>query len=171
MSMMAEDLLGVILLDETSGIIHPVSNAITSMPSLRDVLLNYLKVSDGHLMIAEVHQEGILKPTRIIILIRTEAERMALMMNKNLPAFLWHMLREHGMPKEFIKDLLGKSCEVSLVAEVYKCTWDEKTRTLTTKEEEEKNKLVKTFESAVWFKDKFGILGKKDQGKKHAPPK
>ncbi len=93
------------------------------------------------------------------------------MMNKKLPAILWHMLLEHGMPKDFIKDLLGKSCEASLVAKVYKCTWDEKTRTQTTKEEEEKNKLVKTFESAVWFKDKFGILGKKDQGKKHAPPK
>jgi hypothetical protein len=30
---------------------------------------------------------------------------------------------------------------------------------------------VNAFESAAWFKDKFGILGKKDQGKKHAPPK
>ncbi len=85
----------------------------------------------------------------IIIPITTEAERMALMMNKNRPAFLWHMLREHGMPKEFIKDLLGKSSEASLVAEVYKCTWDEKTRTLTTQEEEEKNEMVKAFESAA----------------------
>jgi hypothetical protein len=99
-----------------------------------------------------------------------EAEHVVLMMNKNLPAFLWHMLREHGMPKEFIKDLLEISCEASLVAEVCKCTWDEKIRTLTTKEEEEKNKIVKAFESATWFKDKFGILGKKDQGKKHALP-
>jgi hypothetical protein len=71
-------------------------------------------MSDGLSMIAEVHQEGILKPTTIIIPIMAEAERMALMMNKNLPAFLWHMLREHSMPKEFIKDLLGKSCEASL---------------------------------------------------------
>jgi len=60
MSMMAEDLLGAILLDKTLDIIHPVSNAITSMLSLCDVLLNYLKMSDGHSMIAEVHQEGIL---------------------------------------------------------------------------------------------------------------
>ncbi len=89
-------------------------------------------------MIAEVHQEGILKPTTIIIPIMAEAERMALMMNKNLSAFLWHMLCEQGMDKDFIKDLLGKLCEASLVAKVYKCTWDEKTRTLTTKEEEER---------------------------------
>jgi hypothetical protein len=31
--------------------------------------------------------------------------------------------------------------------------------------------VVKAFESASWFKDEFGILGKKDQGKKHTPPK
>jgi hypothetical protein len=74
-----------------------------------------------------------------------EAEPMALMMNKNLPAILWHMLHEHGTAKDFIKDLLGKSCEASLVAKVYKCTWDEKTRTLTTKEEEEKNKVGECF--------------------------
>ena len=96
-------------------------------------------------MIAEVHQEGILKPTMIIIPITAEAKRMALIINKNLPAFLWHMLHEHGMPKDFIKDLLGKLCEASLVAKVYKCTWDEKTRTLTTKEEEEKNKVGECF--------------------------
>jgi hypothetical protein len=52
MWMMAEDLLRVILLDKTLDIIHPVSNAITSMLSLYDVLLNYLKMSDGHSMIA-----------------------------------------------------------------------------------------------------------------------
>ncbi len=61
-------------------------------------------------------------------------------------------------------------CEASLVAKVYKCTWDKKTRTLPTKEEEEKNKVVKAFESTAWFKNDFGILGKKDHGKKHAPP-
>jgi hypothetical protein len=171
MLMMAEDLLGVILLEETLDIIHSVSNAITSMLSLRDVLLHYLKMSDGHSMIEEVHQEGILTPPTIIIPITAEDEHMAVMMNKNLPAFLWHMLRELGMPTDFMKDLLGKSCEASLVAKVYKCTRDEKTRTLTTKEEEEKSKLVKAFESTAWFKDTFGILGKKDQAKKNAPPK
>ncbi len=170
MLMMAEELLGVILLNKTLDIIHLVSKAIISTLSLHDVLLNYPKMSDGHSMIAEVHQEGILKPTAIIIPIRTEAERMALMMNRNLPSFLWNMLRKHGMPKDFIIDLLGKLFEASLVANVYKCLWDKKKRMITTKEEEEKEEEVKAFESAAWFKDEFGILGKKDQGKKHAPP-
>jgi hypothetical protein len=33
-----------------------------------------------------------------------------------------------------------------------------------------KDKVVRAFESVAWFKDEFGILRKKDQGKKHAPP-
>ncbi len=149
--MMAKDLLGVILLDETSEVIHPVRKVIFGMLSLRDILLHYLKMSDGHSMIAEAHQEGILKPTTIIIPVTTEDEHMALMMNKNLPAFLWHMLLEHGMPEDFIKDLFGKSCEASLVADVFKCTWDRKTKMLTTKEEQEKEEEVKAFESTPWF--------------------
>jgi hypothetical protein len=64
-------------------------------------------------MIVEVHQEDISKPTMIIILITSEAEKMALMTNKNLPAFLWYMLREQVMPEDFIKDLLHKTCEAS----------------------------------------------------------
>ncbi len=86
------------------------------------------------------------------------------MMNKNLPAFLWYMLGEQGMPEDFIKDLLHKRCEASLVAEMYNCTWDEVTRTLTTKEEVERREEIKAFESAPWFRDKFDVLGKKDQG-------
>jgi hypothetical protein len=109
------------------------------MLSLRDILLLYLKMSDGHSMIAKSHQEELLKPITIIIPITAKAERMSLMMNKNLPEFLWHMLHDQGMPEDFIKDLLGKSCNASLVANIYKCTWDLTTRTLTTKEEEEKD--------------------------------
>ncbi len=87
-------------------------------------------------------------------------------MNKNLPAFLWHMLCDQCMPKDFIKNLLGKLCKASLVADVYKCTWDQTTRTLTTKEEEEKDKDIKAFESAPWFRDKFGFLEKKQGSRK-----
>jgi hypothetical protein len=67
MLMTAKDLLGAITLNETSDIIHPITKAITGMLSLRDVLLHYLKMSNGHSMIAEAHQEEILKPTTIII--------------------------------------------------------------------------------------------------------
>jgi hypothetical protein len=81
------------------------------------------------------------------------------------------MLREQGMLEDFIKDLLHKTCEASLVAEMYNCTCDETTRTLTIKEEVERQEEIKAFEGAPWFRDEFGILGKKDQGKKHMAPK
>jgi hypothetical protein len=64
-------------------------------------------------MIAEVHQEDMAKLTTIIIPITSEAKRMALMMNKNLPAYLWGMLREQGMPEDCIKDLIQKTCGAS----------------------------------------------------------
>ncbi len=85
---------------------------------------------------------------------------MVLMMNKNLPAFLGHMLQEHGLPDQFIKDLLQCSCEASMLAEVSKCLWDGKTRTLTTADKAKWDKEVKAFESASWFKDEFGLLAK-----------
>jgi hypothetical protein len=69
MSMMAEDLIGVITLNETSNNIHPASNMIVTSLSLQDFLMYCLKMSNGHSMIAEVHQEDISKPTAIIILI------------------------------------------------------------------------------------------------------
>jgi hypothetical protein len=83
--------------------------------------MNFLKMSDGHSLVAEVYQSNISKPTHIIIPNTPEAERLVGMMNKNLPAFLSNMLKEQGFPKEFIKDLIKKSCEASLVADMHHC--------------------------------------------------
>ncbi len=158
--MMGEELAGIICLDEAADIMHAVNGNKISTLSLRFVLLNYLQMEDGHPTIAEVHQEGIMMPTYVVIPNTPEAERMLLMMNKNLPAFLWHMLVEQGLPKEFIKDLLSCTCEASMVAEMHKCKWDEGTRTLTTADKAKREKEVKAFESASWFKDEFGLLAK-----------
>jgi hypothetical protein len=82
------------------------------------VLLNYLKMQDGYPTIAEVHQEDLCKPTHVIIPQAKEAERMIGMMNKNLPAFLYHMLLEVDFPEEFVKKLVKESGKASLVADV-----------------------------------------------------
>jgi hypothetical protein len=50
------------------------------------------------------------------------------MMNKNLPTFLSNMLKEQGLPKEFIDNLLKKSCEASLVADMHHRKWDPVTK-------------------------------------------
>jgi hypothetical protein len=115
-------------------------------------------MEDGHPIIAKAYQAGILMPTYVVIPNTPEAERMLLMMNKNLPAFLWYMLLEQGYPEQFIKDLLQHTCEASMLAEMYRCQWDKRTCTLTTDEEAKREKEVKAFKSASWFKDEFGLL-------------
>ncbi len=169
-SMMCKNLLGVIDLDESKDITHPTTGKNLGTYSLQYVLLNYLKMEDGHPMITEAHQEDILKPTYIIIPNTPEAERMVGMMNKNLPAFLWHMLTEQGLPDQFIKDLLNQSCKASMLAEVTKCTWEAGSRTLTTEDEMNREEETKTFEGASWFKDEFGLLAKGAKQKKYAAP-
>jgi hypothetical protein len=117
-------------------------------------------MEDGHPIIAEAHQAGISMLTYVVIPNIPEVEMMLLMMNKNLPAFLWYMLLEQGYPKQFIKDLLQRTCEASMLAEMYRCQWDETTRTLITAKEAKCEKEVKAFESASWFKDEFGLLAR-----------
>jgi hypothetical protein len=92
---------------------------------------------------------------------------MLLMMKKNLPAFLYHMLLEQGLQEEFIKDLLACTCEVSMLGEMHNCQWDKETHTLTTANEAKREKEVKAFKSASWFKDEFGLLAKAAGKEKH----
>jgi hypothetical protein len=57
--MMGEELAGVIYLDEPTNIIHTVTGKKISSLTLRFVLLNYLKMKNGHSMITKAHQEGL----------------------------------------------------------------------------------------------------------------
>jgi hypothetical protein len=115
-------------------------------------------MQDGHPMIAEVHQEDLWKPVYVVIPQAEEAKWMMGMMHKNLPAFLYYILSDAGFTEEFLQDLLCKTCEASLVAEITTCKWDRSTRTLTTRADKKLEKAVKAFEGAAWFKDEFGIL-------------
>ncbi len=99
-SMTSEDLEGIISLDEHINIIHPSTGENVGSLSLRMILLNYLKMQDGHPMIAEVHQEDLCKPVYVVIPQAEEAERMMGMMHKNLPAFLYYILLDAGFTEE-----------------------------------------------------------------------
>ena len=61
------------------------------------VFIYYLKMQDGHSMIAEA-SGGPHKPTHIIIPQAEESEQMVGMMNKNLSASLFHMLMDLDFP-------------------------------------------------------------------------
>ena len=160
LSLVIEELSGIVSLDEPQEIHDPETGKTIGVMTLRMVLMNYLKMEDGHPMIAEAHQEDICKPTYIIVPQTEEAERMVGMMNKNLPAFLHHMLLEIDFTEDISKKLLKASCDTSLVSQIPLCKWDSSSRSLTTPEEERKEKAVKPLESAAWFKDEFGLLKK-----------
>jgi hypothetical protein len=121
LSMVAKELVGVIKLDKQVDIFNPTTHELVGSLSLCMVLSNYLKMQDGYPMIAEVHQEDFCKPTHVIIPQAKEKERMIGMMNKNLPAFLYHMLLEADFPEEFAKKLIKESCKASLAAEISSC--------------------------------------------------
>jgi hypothetical protein len=170
LSMVAEELVGVVSLDEPIDIMHPMTYKIVGSLMLRTVLLNYLKMKDGYPMIAEVHQEDLCKPTHVIVPQPEEAERMIGMMNKNLPAFLYHILLELDVTEDIVKSLLKKSCEESLVADILNCKWQSDVRTLTTLAEERQEKAEKDLKSTAWFKDEFGLLKKGPKTQPHIPP-
>ncbi len=136
LSMVAEELVQVVSLDEPIDIIHLTTYKIVGSLMLRTVLFNYLKMKDGYPLIAEVHRENLCKPTHVIIPQTKEAERMIGMMNRNLPVFLYHMLLELDFTEDIVKSLLKKSCEASLVADILNCKWQSDVRALTTLAEE-----------------------------------
>ncbi len=156
--MTPEELVGVINLDHPTPIRHPTTGLHVVSYTLHYVLLNFVKMGDGHPLIAEAHQGDISLLTHIIIPNTPEAEHLVGMMNKNLPAFLLNVLREQGLPEEFIDDLLKNSCEATMLAKMHQCKWDPTNRVLTTEEEVAQVGKTKAFEGAMWFKDKFGLL-------------
>ena len=159
-SMTAEELVGVIDLDYVATVYHPTTRKEVGSYSLRYALMNFVKMSEGRPAIAEAHQSSISKPTHLVVPNTPEAERMINMMNKNLPAYLYHTLIEHGLPEDFVEELLEKSCEATMLAERHRCKWDTATKTLTTVEDSIQSEKAKAFEGAAWFKDEFGLLGK-----------
>jgi hypothetical protein len=52
LSLVVEEIPGIVSLDEPVEILHPNTQAKVGVLSLRTVLLNYLKMEDGHPMIA-----------------------------------------------------------------------------------------------------------------------
>jgi hypothetical protein len=122
--MTPEELLGMINLDYPAPIMHPTTGQHMVSYTLRYVLLNFVKMSDGHSLIAETHQSDISMLMHLIIPSTSKAERLVDMMNKNLPAFLLNLLKEQRLPDDFANNLLKNSCEATMLAKMYQCKWD-----------------------------------------------
>jgi hypothetical protein len=115
-------------------------------------------MQDENPILVEDHQADISQPTYVITPYTPKAERMVGMINKNLLAFLWHMLLEQVLLNNFIKDLIKKSCETLVDAKQSTCKWNSTTGALTMAEEAKREAETKAFKSATRIKDKIGLL-------------
>ena len=83
------------------------------------------------------------------------------MFNKNIMAYLMYNFPIKEVDKEFIKRLLRVSVDPELIKGIGDCTWDKKTRVLTTPKDIEdagKNNL----EDAVWYQKDYGVNNSND---------
>jgi hypothetical protein len=131
-SMLVEDIHGISITDlEGSAPLLDDDGSLVSTFSMRSTLLRFLKLSDGHQLIAEIHQEAgpMGKVQAVIPNSFPEAERMVGMLNKNFPAYMGFYLRDNDFPDDFIKELLKRSCcQETALQEADGCRWDSKTK-------------------------------------------
>jgi hypothetical protein len=156
--MVLEDISGIVSLDE-SAMVKDVDNGRKIMTmSLCTVLLKYLQLSDWHQLIAEIHQaKEPMAPVQAVVPNTPEAECMIVMMNKNLPAYIGNVLRDQGLPEEFVLELFRQTCcqTTTMFLEVSLTMWDVETGTLTTAKELAQYKSTADLKKAAWFKDAF----------------
>ena len=150
-------MLGIIDFDATEIVysVYENTKAVATM-NLRHVLYKYVKMDDGHALIAEAHQRGHMVSVDIVTPNTPEAKTMVETMNKQFPAYLTLYLNDIGMDKDFIRKLLTRACCPALLNEVYSCQWDKETKVLTTPGEEEKRENCANIESADWYRDEVG---------------
>jgi hypothetical protein len=97
-SMILEDIIGITNLNGHTDL-HQAGMNTTLHFILHQVLLHYVRLSDGHQLLAEVHQSNnVMGCVQAVIPNTPEAEQMILMMNKNFPACIGNVLRDQGLP-------------------------------------------------------------------------
>ena len=125
--------------------------------SLRQILFTYFKMKDKFAVFTELHQPEEMGPVLAIIPACAEAERLVQMMNKQVAAFLYYFLVDASLPEDFIRSLLKKTRDPTLVQEINKCEWDSDTQSLTTEAEKKENEAIEDLESASWYKTVFDM--------------
>jgi hypothetical protein len=136
--------------------------------SLRHLLYNYVLLPDGkHSLFVEIHQASPAASVEVVIPNTPDAKSLLDEINKNLPAWMFYNLQEQGVDREFIVNVMGHATDALMCQEINRCTWDPKTKKLTTPRDGELEK-AKALESAAWYRDEFGgHMQRKD--KREAP--
>ena len=166
-----ERLIGVTMLDKVVDLKE--GDVVVQRLSLRDVLLEHLKTKEGGTVIGSIHQGGLEEPF-VIVQNSGEMEAMMMRLNHHLPAFLYYYLQEKGLPKDFVTELLQKSCDPTLFVSIFNCTWDSKDQVVTRPDDEEmKKKKAEEEKSRQWYRDIVNIhmvTTQKSPPRAHVPP-
>ena len=123
-SMVPKGIVGIFDADKTLDIMS-VSNLQERVGelNLRDVLYK-LKLSDDSSFLGEVHQAAAMSPLDVVEGNTEEAGKMIEIMNKNVEAFLYHVMRGWNMDEQFIGSLFRATMDPELVADIDNCHWD-----------------------------------------------
>jgi hypothetical protein len=164
--------------------IHSITNLNATAPVIRNsvqvkilflctTLLRYLCLSNGHQLIAEIHQAAgeAMGAAQGVVPDTPEAKRMIGMLNRNFPAYVGNVLKDQDLPEDFLQELLRKSCCQLLVSEINHCKWDAKTGTITTLSKLKQDKSALDPQTTSWYRDAFADLALNEGNKKKlAPP-
>jgi hypothetical protein len=122
-------------------------------------------MSNGHLLIAELHLRVMTSLVEAVYPASKEAETMIAKMNHHLPAFVYNYLMDKGLNKEFvINQVKNCSCPM-LVMEIPNYKRDGKLMTVETLDDNNNKELYSKLESASWFEYELGLT-KKSKKKK-----
>ncbi len=168
--MILEDVVGITDLDgaawlQDEGMTTPLHL------SLRKLLLQNIRLSNGHQLLAEIHQSSsVMGKVQAVIPNTPEAKQMILMMNKNCPAYVGNVLRNQGLPNSFLMELFRRLCCPTMISEMDSCTWDPDSGILTTAREANKKKDLEEPKKASWYKDAFEDIGAAKRSTPKPPP-
>jgi hypothetical protein len=124
--------------------------------TFRHLLYNKFVMSDGQPLFWEVHQAEPMCPVDVVIPNWPEAERLVLMMNKNVAAFTKHFLGDKTkIDKEYLDGFVRETVYPEVVSAARDCEWDASECSLTTKEDREMANLQE-IEAAAWYQDEWG---------------
>ena len=121
-------------------------------------VLYAMNMLDGNPLIVEIHQADPMMNVDVVVGKTEEAVACVDMFNKKIAAYLTYNFLIKEVGKDFIKRLLRVSVDTELIKGIGDCTWDKKTRVLTTPKDIE-NAGKKKLEKAAWYQKDYSPSG------------
>jgi hypothetical protein len=145
-SMSLEDVVGISNLNG-EAVLDEAGMSTPLRFTLRKLLLQYIHLSNRCQLLAKIHQSSdVMGRVQAVIPNTPEAKQMILMMNKNFPAYVGHVLRNQGLPDDFLIELFNRSCCPTMILEMGLCMWDSDSGILTTLQESAENQNLAELE-------------------------